>query len=87
VLFPTVLAYFLNYWALARVDSSQVALFIYLQPVLASALSVIWLGEQIGPRLVISTALVFAGVLFATRDFGVRRSALKASAAPSMRAR
>ncbi|MGQ0723196.1 MAG: DMT family transporter [Candidatus Eiseniibacteriota bacterium] len=73
VLFPTVLAYFLNYWALARVDSSEVALFIYLQPVLAAGLSVIWLGEQVGTRLVVSSALVFLGVLFATRDLGTRR--------------
>jgi drug/metabolite transporter (DMT)-like permease len=68
VAFPTVIAYFLNYWALARVESSQVALFVYLQPILASALSVAWLGEAITPRLVVSSALVFAGVLFATRD-------------------
>lgn len=69
VVFPTVLAYFLNYWALARVESSHVALFVYLQPILASALSVVWLGEEITARLVASSALVFLGVLFATRDF------------------
>lgn len=67
VVFPTVLAYFLNYWALARVDSSVVALFIYLQPILAGALSVLILHETITARLVVSTVLVFAGVLFATR--------------------
>lgn len=67
VLFPTVLAYFLNYWALARVESSHVALYVYLQPILASILSVIWLGERITARLVISSLLVFLGVLFATR--------------------
>jgi drug/metabolite transporter (DMT)-like permease len=69
VLGPTVLAYFLNYWALARVESSHVALFVYLQPILASALSVALLGEVITARLVISSVLVFLGVLFATRDF------------------
>ena len=67
VVFPTVLAYFLNYWALARVDSSVVALFIYLQPILAGALSVMILHEAITGRLVVSTVLVFLGVLFATR--------------------
>jgi drug/metabolite transporter (DMT)-like permease len=69
VLGPTVLAYFLNYWALSRVESSHVALFVYLQPILASALSVVWLGEVITGRLIVSSALVFLGVLFATRDF------------------
>jgi drug/metabolite transporter (DMT)-like permease len=70
VVFPTVLAYFLNSWALARVDSSEVALFVYLQPILASALSVAVLGEPITPRLVLASILVFLGVLFATRDVG-----------------
>lgn len=69
ILGPTVLAYFLNYWALARVESSHVALFVYLQPILASTLSVVWLGEVITARLVVSSVLVFLGVLFATRDF------------------
>ncbi len=67
VLFPTVLSYFLNYWALARVESSRVALFVYLQPLIASALSVAFLGEPLTLRLFVSSALVFAGVLFASR--------------------
>lgn len=66
VIFPTVLAYFLNYWALARVESSQVALFIYLQPILAGGLSVAFLGEVVTGRLIASAVLVFAGVLFAS---------------------
>lgn len=68
VIFPTVLAYLLNSWALARIDASQVALFIYLQPILASTLSVIVLGEPVTPRLLLASALVFLGVLFATRS-------------------
>jgi drug/metabolite transporter (DMT)-like permease len=79
VVFPTVLAYFLNYWALTRVESSKVALFVYLQPVIASALSVALLGEVLGPRLVVSSALVFLGVFFAVRD-GDRRVTRPATA-------
>lgn len=67
VVFPTVLAYLLNSWALARVESSRVALFIYLQPVITAVLSATFLGERITPRLVASSALVFAGVLLASR--------------------
>ena len=67
VIFPTVTAYFLNYWALARIESSSVALFIYLQPVLAATISAVWLGEPLTPRLFVSSGLVFLGVLFATR--------------------
>ncbi len=67
VVFPTVLAYLLNSWALARVESSRVALFIYLQPVITAVLSASFLGERITPRLVGSSALVFLGVLLASR--------------------
>lgn len=67
VVFPTVLAYLLNSWALARVESSRVALFIYLQPVITAVLSATFLGERITPRLVGSSALVFLGVLLASR--------------------
>ena len=67
ILFPTVLAYLLNSWALARVESSRVALFIYLQPVVTAGLSVALLGERITGRLVVSSALVFLGVLLASR--------------------
>jgi drug/metabolite transporter (DMT)-like permease len=70
VVFPTVLAYFINYWALARVQSSEVALFIYIQPILAAALSAMFLGEVLTLRMLVAGALVFVGVLFATRGAG-----------------
>jgi drug/metabolite transporter (DMT)-like permease len=66
VVFATVGTYLVNSWALARVESSQVALFIYLQPVLAAALAVACLGERMTGRLAASGALVFAGVLLAS---------------------
>jgi drug/metabolite transporter (DMT)-like permease len=65
VLFATVGAYMLNAWALKRVDSSLVALFIYIQPVIASTLSVALLGETITPHLIVSAILIFAGVFVA----------------------
>jgi drug/metabolite transporter (DMT)-like permease len=65
ILFATVGAYMLNSWALKRVDSSQVALFIYVQPIIAAALAVILLGERITSALVISAALIFTGVFVA----------------------
>lgn len=62
VLFATVAAYFLNYWALVRVDPSIVALFIYLQPAVAAGLSAVFLGERPGGSVLAGGALVFAGV-------------------------
>jgi drug/metabolite transporter (DMT)-like permease len=67
VVFATVVTYFLNYWALARVESSLVALFIYVQPVIATVLSAIVLAERPEPHVLAGGALVFAGVWLSLR--------------------
>jgi len=69
VVFPTALAYLLMYWALARVDSYLVALFIYLQPLIASGLSAAFLGERIGAPIVVGGGLIFLGVYLALRPW------------------
>jgi len=55
------------YWSLARAGSYLVALFIYLQPVIATALSAVVLGERIGLGVVTGGALIFLGVYLALR--------------------
>jgi drug/metabolite transporter (DMT)-like permease len=65
VVFPTAGAYLLTLWALARADSSLVAFFIYLQPLMAATLSAIFLGERITPAMLAGAALVFAAVYLA----------------------
>lgn len=67
IVFATVLAYFLNYYALRHTDSSMVALFIYLQPPIATALSMLFLGERPAPRFWVATAGIFCGVYLAVR--------------------
>ena len=62
VLLPTAAAYVINYWALGKVDSSLVAFFIFLQPVLAAGLSWAFLGERPGPVMFLGAALIFLGV-------------------------
>jgi drug/metabolite transporter (DMT)-like permease len=64
VLVQTVGAYYLNAWALERVEPSTVAVYIYLQPLFAFTLAPLFLGadEQLGLRHAVATALVFAGV-------------------------
>jgi drug/metabolite transporter (DMT)-like permease len=54
----TLGTYFLNIWALAQARASSVALFIYLQPVVATALAWAWHGQAITPRTVLSTLLI-----------------------------
>lgn len=68
VLGPTVGTYVLNYFALARVDSSVVALFIYLQPLVAATLSAALLGERPTWNVLVGGALVFLAVYLAVRQ-------------------
>lgn len=63
----TATPYFLNAWALARVNPSTVAVFVYLQPLIGFVLAVIFLGETIDFRFIIAALLVFAGVFLTTR--------------------
>ena len=67
ILFPTIMAYYWNAWALARVEPSLVAVYIYLQPLIGFISAIIFLGEKFTFRLLISAALIFAGVFFVTR--------------------
>lgn len=67
ILVPTVGAYYLNAWALARVAPSTVAVYIYLQPLIAAALAPLILPEPWNPRTWLAMFLIFAGVFVVTR--------------------
>ena len=67
VLLPTVGAYYLNAWALTKVAPSTVAVYIYLQPLIAFGVAPLVLGEQWGWRTVIAALLIFAGVAIVTK--------------------
>lgn len=66
VLGGTVATYFLNMWAMKRTHATRVALYIFLQPVVAAVLGVLLRGEQVTLRFVVATLLVFAAL--ALRD-------------------
>ena len=67
ILVPTVGAYYLNTWALARVEPSTVAIYIYLQPLIAFALAPLILGEAWNSRTIVACFLIFTGVAIVTR--------------------
>jgi len=67
ILLPTAGAYYLNAWALARVPPSTVAVYIYLQPLIAFAFAPLILGEPLSASAVIASLLIFAGVVVVTR--------------------
>ena len=58
----TVVTYFLNLWAVKRAQATRVALYIFLQPVIAAVLGVVFRGEAITPRFLIATGLVFTAL-------------------------
>lgn len=62
ILAPTVGCYYLNAWALARVEPSTVAVYVYLQPLIAFALAPWILQETWNRRTTVATLLIFAGV-------------------------
>jgi len=67
ILIPTVGAYYLNAWALAKVEPSTVAVYVYLQPLIAFALAPLLLRETLSWRALIASVLIFAGVIVVTR--------------------
>lgn len=62
VLGATVLTYFLNYWALKRIHASHVALYIFLQPVVAAVLGIWLMGDSVTVRFGLATVLVFVAL-------------------------
>jgi drug/metabolite transporter (DMT)-like permease len=66
ILVPTVGAYYLNSWAITRVSPSVVAVYIYLQPLLAFGLAPMVLGESWNSRTIVACLLIFAGVAVVT---------------------
>jgi drug/metabolite transporter (DMT)-like permease len=67
IVLPTAGAYYLNGWALARVPPSTVAVYIYLQPLIAFAVAPIILGEVLSYHTVIASLVILAGVVVVTR--------------------
>ena len=67
IVFCTVIPYLLNSWALARTHASRVAAYVFLQPVIASALAMAVLGERPTGRTAVAAALIFAGLAVTLR--------------------
>ncbi len=63
----TAVPYFANAWALARVNPSTVAVYVYLQPVIGFLMAVVFLGERVGMNFIAAAALIFAGVYLVTK--------------------
>lgn len=67
---PTVAAYLINAWTLRHAESSFVAAYTYVQPVLTTVLAWVFLGEEIRAIVVVAGAMILAGVALAGRAPG-----------------
>jgi drug/metabolite transporter (DMT)-like permease len=62
LLFPTILAYLLNTFALARVAASTTAVYVFLQPLVSGSAGVFVLGEPFGSGAALAAAAMVAGI-------------------------
>ena len=79
VVLCTVIPYLLNSWALARTHASRVAFYVFLQPLIATALAIPILGESLTGKALTAGALILAGLAVAV---GRARLPARAVAAP-----
>jgi drug/metabolite transporter (DMT)-like permease len=59
---PTIVAYWLNAWALARSSATLVTIYIYIQPLFAAVLAWAQLGHGISQRAWLAAVLILAGL-------------------------
>lgn len=67
VVFSSVIAYLVYYYALAYMPASRLSAFTYVEPVLAAILGYLMLGEPVTWALAVAGAMVLAGVWVAER--------------------
>lgn len=70
IVFPTVLAYLFNMFALARVAATTTAIYVYVQPLVAGLGSRLLFGERPSPAMLVAAVAIFAGVWLVARDQG-----------------
>jgi len=68
--FCSGLAYIAWYDALQALEASQVGVFLYIEPLVAVALSALILGEAITPALLLGGAIILLGVYLVNRSSG-----------------
>jgi drug/metabolite transporter (DMT)-like permease len=67
VLFTSVVAYLIYYWAMARVEASRVAIWSNLAPVLTAGLAWAMYGERLTASFIAGGAMVLTGVFLTER--------------------
>lgn len=73
----TLLTYFLNSWTLKRVSASSVAVFIYLQPVIAVLFAWLVQNELPTTRSLVSIIFIFTGVMIGVVQRPVKKHSIE----------
>lgn len=66
VLVPTAAAYSLSLWVLQRADSSEVAMYVYVQPLVTALVAPGLLGERIEWDAIVAGVAIFGGLALVT---------------------
>ncbi len=75
LVFPTILAYALNSFALARVEASTTAFFVFAQPIITALAAAALLSERPTPELGIAALGLFTGMALVVKRPGPARTA------------
>lgn len=67
IILGTAMTYLLNNWALVRASASLVAVYIFLQPLIAGSLGRGFLGESLGSHTALAAILIVGGVYLSGR--------------------
>ena len=62
LLFTTFLAYLLNAYALTLVNPTTASAYVYMQPLIASSIAILWYNDHLSWIKVLSGFLIFSGV-------------------------
>ncbi|MEL0186256.1 MAG: DMT family transporter [Flavobacteriaceae bacterium] len=67
VICTTFMTYFLNGFALTKLTSSEVAVFVYLQPIIGVAFALFSKSDRLSLTIIIASILIFTGLYLTTK--------------------
>ena len=67
VICTTFMTYFLNGYALTRLKSSEVAVFVYLQPMIGVAYAIYSKSDVLSTAVIVASTLIFTGLYLTTK--------------------
>ncbi|GMR19062.1 MAG: DMT family transporter [Patescibacteria group bacterium] len=62
-LLSSIVAYLTYAWGLSKIEASEAALFLYLEPLFAAPFAYLWLGEAVTTTFLIGAAVIAFGVI------------------------